>query len=238
MICHNCQTEINEGSEFCKHCGYEQKIELKVKPQSDEEKGEKIAIDEHQKQVEITKKHKIFFAEDEILIDTLGSGFISSIVVDNVVSRSVLFCSDRRVYQRGKLFARDHNSKITYYNGEMSVNIEDITGMSYIIDDPISRLIYVAGMFIAGIIGVFVAQDMSGNIQDIIRIVSGAFIGISVAMLLLYTIKKSKWFVIEYAGGEMRTNCNWYKKSSIFRFMKNIANQKDLIAEKRIIKID
>ncbi|MBL7136690.1 MAG: hypothetical protein ISS81_08900 [Candidatus Marinimicrobia bacterium] len=56
---------------------------------------------------EVVKKYKIFHSDDEILVDTLGSGFLSSLFVQKSFRKSVLFCSNKRVYQKGKIFKKN-----------------------------------------------------------------------------------------------------------------------------------
>ncbi|MBN2834787.1 MAG: zinc ribbon domain-containing protein [Candidatus Delongbacteria bacterium] len=228
MFCKECGTQLESSATFCKNCGSPQPVKINIETESltDESiiETEKVSIEE---QNEVIRKHKIFFNSDETLIDTLGSGFISSLFVQESFSKSVLFCSNKRIYQRGKLFDRNFQGKITYYNGERSVDLREITGMSYYVDDPIHRFKLIAPAFLFGIIGFLIASEQRGDLKDIISIISGAFIGIGIVSLIIYGLKKAKWFVIEYAGGMIMTNCNWYSKKSIKRFMRNIAIQKD-----------
>lgn len=177
------------------------------------------------------QKHKIFHNNNETLIDTLGSGFISSLFVQENFSKSVLFCSNKRVYQRGKLFDRNFQGKITYYNGERSVDLREITGLTFYVEDPIHRFKLIAPAFIFGIIGFLIAAGQRGDIKVIISVISGVLIGLGIVLLIIYGLKKGKWFVIEYAGGMIMTNCNWYSKKSIKRFMKNVSIQKDKLFE-------
>jgi len=67
--------------------------------------------------------------------------------------------------------------------------------------------------------------------KNILFIISPLLIATSIISLVLYFLKKAKWFVIEYAGGMIMTNCHWYSKKSIKRFMKNISIQKDKVFE-------
>jgi len=249
MFCKECGTEINEDSGFCNSCGtaitssisqnkglnnkcFEE--ENNYTSPKDKEKDHSFDYYENgevsfREQDAVVKKHKIFHSDNEILIDTLGSGFLSSLFVQDSFKKSVLFCSNKRVYQKGKLFERNLQGKITYYNGEKSVDLKEITGLSYYIEDPIHRFKMVAITLILGIIGFIIAQEQRGELQAIISIASGAMIGISIMSLIIYGLKKGKWFVIEYAGGIIMSNCNWYSKKSIRRFMKNISIQKDKI---------
>jgi len=182
---------------------------------------------------EVVKKYKIFHSDDEILVDTLGSGFLSSLFVQKSFRKSVLFCSNKRVYQKGKIFKKNIQGNIIYSNGEKSIEIRDVTGLNYYIDDPIYRFKYIGLTFLLAILCFFFAQEQRGDIWEILFVISasvcGIMIGLTIVLLFIYGLKKSKWFVIEYAGGMMMTNCNWYSKKSIKRFMRNISIQKDKI---------
>lgn len=239
MYCKKCGGENKEGVKFCKHCGIELPGNI-VSKQIEEIYQEDNLLDEdldtsansNDTAEEIVKKHKIFYNKDEKLIGTLGSGFLSSLFVQTSASKSVLFCSDKRVYQRGKLIERDYQGKIMYYNGQRSVNIIDITGLSYLIADPIHMLRFPIMFVLLGIFGIFVASNMSGDIVEYLGMVSGGLIGIAIMLTILYAFKHGKFFVIEHAGGRLITNCNWYKKKSIIKFMKTISVQKDILLDK------
>lgn len=242
MYCKDCGKQIKDEAVFCNFCGAEQKISqtlLNVSNETDNNEefvsDSSTIIDEQindaDEQKQIIKKHKIFHNENEVLIDTLGSGFISSLFVQESFSKSVIFCSNKRVYQRGKLFDRNYKGKITYYNGEKSVDLREITGISYYVDNPIYRFVLIIPAFIVGIIGFLIAQEQSRDVKEIISIISVVMIFIGIVSLIVYGFKKGKWFVIEYAGGMIMTNCNWYMKKSIKRFMRNVSTQKDKLFE-------
>ncbi|MBL7136691.1 MAG: hypothetical protein ISS81_08905 [Candidatus Marinimicrobia bacterium] len=105
--------------------------------------------------------------------------------------------------------------------------------MNYYIDDPIYRFKYIGLTFLLAILCFFFAQEQREDIWEILFVISasvcGIMIGLTIVLLFIYGLKKSKWFVIEYAGGMMMTNCNWYSKKSMKRFMRNISIQKDKI---------
>ncbi len=231
MYCKKCGKELPDIAIYCKYCGNHQNKEIKKTTSVNEELIEEIFTGKDETKLDDSKnligKHKIFHNNDEVLIDTLGSGFVSSVFVQESFSKSVLFCSNKRVYQKGKLFDKNFQGKITYYNGERSVDLREITGISYYVDDPIHRFKLIAPAFIFGIIGFLIAGEQRGDIKDLISIISGALIGIGIVLLIIYGLKKGKWFIIEYAGGMIMTNCNWYSKKSIKHFMKSISIQKD-----------
>lgn len=239
MYCKKCGGLNKEDVKFCKHCGI--KLPTKTVSKQIEEISQEDNLPEKNLETsansidtaeDLVKKHKIFYNKNEKLLGTLGSGLLSSLFVQTSFSKSVLFCSDKRVYQSGKLLERDYQGKITYYNGQRSVNIIDITGLSYLIADPIHMLRFPIMFLLLGIFGIFVASNLSGDMVEYLGMVSGGLIGISIILAILYAFKHGKFFVIEHAGGSLITNCNWYKKKSIIKFMKTISIQKDMLLDK------
>lgn len=247
MYCKECGQSIDDTATFCKFCGSPVKTEIIAEKINDLEAEKFVERDNSSdeeyenfnenrdssmdEQRSVIKKHKIFFSSNEELIDTLGSGFISSLFVQKDFSKSVMFLSNKRIYQRGRLFARDNQGKIYYYLGEQSVDLREITGIKYYLDNPINRFTVILPSLLIGLVGFAFASSQSGDMKTIISIFSVAFIVFSIISLIVYGLKKGKWFVVEYAGGYIMTNCNWYKTKSIKRFMKNLALQKDKIVE-------
>ncbi|MFW5804364.1 MAG: zinc-ribbon domain-containing protein [bacterium] len=231
MYCKECGKQLIENSTFCKYCGASQNNPIQIEyPVSDDENSSNDESSVEQ-QKRIIKKHKIFHSENEVLIDTLGSGFLSSLFVQKSFSKSVMFCSNKRIYQKGKIFKRNINGKITYYHGEQCVDLREVTGISFLIDDPVNRLFFSFLMLVLGIVGFTLASEQRGDLALIISIVSGALIGAFIGSLIIYGLKKGKYFIIEYAGGEIITNSNWYSYKSIKRFMKNVSLQRDKLFE-------
>lgn len=248
MYCRECGQSIDDSAAFCKFCGAPVKTEIIAEKlndletekfvdqdnSSDEEENEYENFNENKdpsmdERKSIIKKHKIFFSSNEELIDILGSGFISSLFVQENFGKSVIFLSNKRIYQRGRLFARNNQGKVYYYLGEQSVDLREITGIKYYVDNPINRFAHIIPTFFIGLLGFVFALFQRGDIKVILSMFSATFIIFSVISYIVYSLKKAKWFVVEYAGGYIMTNCNWYKIKSIKRFMKNLALQKDKI---------
>ncbi|HEM48827.1 MAG TPA: zinc ribbon domain-containing protein [Caldithrix sp.] len=237
MYCKNCGRQLPVGAEFCKECGepvqkkaFEKERHDDSRDQKKDPEEEKSPIEQH---ADIIKKHGVFFSDDEILIDTLGSGFLSSVIVQKEMMRSVLICSNKRVYQKGKLFWRDYRRKIIYSKGEAFVYIKDITGMYYEVAKPIYRFGVIGIMLLLIPIGLLIAQEVSSDIAEIIYVMCGVIFFFTLISAIAYYATKEKWFVIQHAGGELCTKCNWYSTKSISRFMKNVSIQKDLITNYR-----
>ncbi|MCF8307409.1 MAG: hypothetical protein K9I68_00215 [Bacteroidales bacterium] len=239
MKCQHCGNIINDEALFCKFCGKQQnQISGKQHDHSKYNYDNTTAPSERAIETEdsldikqVLRDNKLFYSNDERLIDTLGSGFISTLFVQNKFKKSVLFCSDKRVYQHGKIFEKNLQNNIIYYYGEKVVDLMNITGMSFLIDNPIHKFKYILPLFLLGILGFFLSEDIGYDESVYVRWLSFFFIILSFVLFVLYYAKKGKWLIIEYpsgiGGGMMMTNCNWYSKKSIKRFMKNISIQKE-----------
>lgn len=235
MYCKECGEQLLDNASFCKNCGKAQPTmsTLSAISQKDgNDMKEEFAPDEKvdiEEQTKLLKKHKIFYSNNEVLIDTLGSGLISTIVVQGDFGKSVMFCSNKRVYQKGKIIVRDRLGKFVYHNGDKSVDLREITGLSFQIESQISRFKFIIFLIIIGIVGFAFSKDVGRAYYDQITFFSWVSFLSGIILTLIYYMKKPKYFIIEFAGGEMITNCNWYARKSIKRFMKNIALQKDEI---------
>ena len=186
MYCKECGQQLDSTATFCKYCGSPQPSVRNLEQTSDyapqsSEIGEDLSDNNstqegeisHEEQTRIIRKHKIFFSDNEVLIDMLGSGFLSSLFVQEKFSKSVLICSNKRVYQKGKLFERQQG-RIVYVNGEASVDLQYITGMKYFIVSPIHRFIPIMIYLLAAIIALVVGQEMR---IDFLKVLAGLMIG-------------------------------------------------------------
>lgn len=241
MFCKECGQQLDSTATFCKYCGSPQPS-LNSSKQSSVTTEDIISNDitsegeeSFEEQIKIVRKHKIFYTNDEVLIDILGSGFLTSLFVQEEFSKSVLFCSNKRIYQRGKLFYRDFQRHVIYTYGEASVDLREITGIRFYIDNPVHRFKFIGIAVLISFFGLLLSQEIKNSINNylinIIYIFSGAMFVVAFIATIIYYLKKEKWFSIEYAGGEIIINCNWYPKKRINQFMRNISIQKDKIFE-------
>lgn len=241
MYCKKCGVKLMEGAAFCKECGTTQNPQLRTdkaneisdKTNSDEsheynDENSDLYSDADDRNSEVINSYRIFHSDDEILIDSLGSGFLSNIVANSNFNKAVIICSNKRVYQKGKLIFRDSQRKLIYAKGEAVVDLKDITGMFYEIINPVFRLVHFAFFFFLFLIALFIAETEPYLAEDIYTVM-GVISFIGLIFLIAYYAKKKKYFVIQHAGGEILADSNWYKVSSIRRFMKTVSKQKDKI---------
>lgn len=176
---------------------------------------------------DLIREYKLFHSDKEVLIDILGGGYISHLFVQKKFKKSVLFCSSKRIYQKGKLFRRNHLGQIAYFDGEQSVDITNVTGVSFTIKARLRFIFSFIIYLLLGIFGLLYAEEQHGEFRAVVTVVSMMMVGMALVFLILYALKKDKWIIIEYPGGEIMSNCNWYSKNNIANFIKNIFLQKD-----------
>jgi hypothetical protein len=221
MFCPECGKPIEEKASYCNSCGHS------IKGHSSDYES-KSSGDNQNEKLQFLRTNKIFHDSSEELIDTLGSGFISSLVVQGKFNKSVLFLSNKRIYQNGKLFDRHIAGKITYSHGQRCVDLREITGITFSVSDPIYRYVSTLILFVIGIGGLVLSSAIDSYDLQVIAIgIGAALILSSIISLIVHLLKKPKWLAIEYAGGMIMTDCNWYANSSIKRFMRNISVAKD-----------
>jgi hypothetical protein len=234
MYCKQCGKQMDSAVKYCKYCGASQVLSNSShQPETEPESNDNNATPSeselsYEEQQNIIRNHNIFFNDDETLIDTLGSGFLSSFFVQKTFSKSILICSTRRLYQKGKMFTKTQGG-ISYLLGEQSTDLRDITGIMYYIENPIYRLYRVMFLLIIALIAVIFGEELGNEFEQPLKILAGIAIGFAITLSILYSLKKRKWLKIEHAGGSIMTPCFWYPQKDIRLFMKNVSVQRDKI---------
>ncbi len=231
MFCKECGKPLKEDVNFCKECGTSQTINVQQSEINDTE-SENHFTDENdnKEQISAIKKFKLFHSREEKLVDVLGSGFLASAFVQEKFKKSVLICSDKRIYKKGKLIERS-NRGITYYHGQESVDVLEVTGMKYQVGSSAGKLTLAGIIFLLSVIGLFASNELR---SDEIGAISGLFLVFSFIFFIYHSLKKRKYFIIQYAGGEITTPCNWYSNKKIKKFMKSVSTQKDFLRKQNI----
>jgi len=232
MNCSECGQFLDNDSKFCIQCGAKQ-LQNEISITVDEKKSKRNTYsedaspnDEERLAAEEIKKNNLFHSIDEYFVDALGSSFIYSVLTSKALDKSILICSNRRIYQKGKLYNLSSYGKLTTSYGIKSVDIPEVTGVGYEVESKTSKLVLslfliVFGLVLAGIPGGDRELLVLGQVLSVSSILGGLF------TLIIYFLKKGKWFYIEYAGGRICASCSWYSDKSINRFMKQISLQKD-----------
>jgi len=143
--------------------------------------------------------------------------------VDDAFGKSILFCSNKRIYLKGLLFERNHQGKIIYSKGQSCVDLKDITGTKFTSAKNLNYFISLTIFLIIGGLLLYLPVLNIGYVSETtIYFFGGLFLLIAFIFLILFYAKRIKYFIIEYAGGEIITKCNWYSDKGLKEFMQNI----------------
>ena len=144
---------------------------------------------------------RFFHSLDEKLIAILGRGYIQSLITGQGLSKGVLLLTDKRLYQRGKRYNRTPRGGWSSINAHAVVNVDDITGTSYLSQEH-PGLLWSA--IILGIIVLIFAFTFGefGEVYFYIPVIA------SLILFFAYFINRIRLFVVEYAGGSMALNAN------------------------------
>ncbi|MFC1971228.1 hypothetical protein ACFLV0_04810 [Chloroflexota bacterium] len=96
-----------------------------------------------------------FHQPDEKPLAILGQGYISSIISQAEISRSMMVLTGRRVYVAGKTFQRI-GGKVVSARGKQAVSVSNITGTGYMETNPIGLLIVGIIVSLWGLLGTIV----------------------------------------------------------------------------------
>jgi hypothetical protein len=126
-----------------------------------------------------------------------------------------MILTDRRLYQMGTIFERVAPGKVEMTTGKKVVSIRDITGTSTFQQDNVGLLV------VAGLLGAF-SFVAAGSTS--LQVVLAAF---AVCCAVAAFLCRKRFFVVEYAGGAIATDCRWYTSDEVDAFQKAISLQKD-----------
>ena len=161
------------------------------------------------------KQH--FHSPDEKLVAILGRGYLQSFITGHGLTKGLLLLTDRRLYQKGKRYNRTPNGGWSSFTGSAVVDVNDITGTSYLSLNPF-------GLLWASIIsGILVIAFMYQYGLD--SLFEGSFIIVllPLALLMFYFLQKKRLFVVEYGGGSIALDANWFSQAELNEFQKHIS---------------
>jgi hypothetical protein len=166
----------------------------------------------------------LYHDETEQLCGVLGQGYVASILSQGSMQESVMVLTDKRLYQKGTVFERCQNNCFLRTQGKKAVDVRDITGTSF------TRMANTRALTM-GILFLVVAFCVMGysftsSVQAIQYLV-WMLLGFGIFGLMGYFTSRRNLFVVEYAGGAIATNCDWYSMSEIEDFQKKISRIKD-----------
>ena len=178
--------------------------------------------------MENTKYDKLFASSKENFICALGNNYLKNFLTSGYISNGFAVLSDKRVYFKGNCFTRNEKNMFTNIKEEKIVDVKDVTGTGFIIDNALGALVSSILMTLVTIIlfGVYPSLFESGAI-------SFTLIGITIFLWILFMVRRKSFFQITFSGGQILFKKSWFNDSEIQEFQRNIRLAKDAYEEKR-----
>lgn len=178
-----------------------------------------------------SKIQNLFQDSDETVVNILGHDSLDKILSNKNINKSIVVLTNRRMYQKGIIYEKTLNNKFSRHRGLKVINIEDIKGTSYI--NPKKKIL---SLVLACLLTLYLVQatlNISFYHRETIitwglMMLLGQFVILIAAVLLCiffwYRYIKStlNLFVIEYSGGSIAFNLEWFKKDEVENFKKSI----------------
>lgn len=151
-----------------------------------------------------------FVSPNEQLVSVLKNGTLDNIITGEGFKKEQAILSTERIYYRHK------NGIINLKSTIEIVDVKDITGTK------ISSVMFL-GSLIAGIIFILISFAIFALINSPIGIF---FLAYGIAAIIIYFATFKKYFIISYAGGNIKFSVRGYSMNTIERFQKEIHSVK------------
>lgn len=177
--------------------------------------------------MDVRKLTTLFASPDERLVAVLGNTIAETFLSTGVLGNGFAVLSDKRVYFRGRCFARI-GKHFSVRTEERVVDVQDITGTGFVFSNPIWLLVLSVIFFCGIIVGVKCLQsDMT---VAIIFLTAAPVIGF--ILLMVYSSAKHTLFEISFAGGGIAFDVRWFSAEEAQFFQKNIKLIGDVLKSK------
>ena len=164
----------------------------------------------------------IFHDASEQALAVLGNSYLASFLSGGILQKSIIILTDKRLYQKGKIWARDYRGALHRTSGSQTVPVRDVTGSAYIIRRPTWMLIAAVALFILSLIFVRFSEGSYASASAVMFVLCVIFI-------VLYVLLKKNIFEIHYSGGIMATECNWYGSKELEDFHRTLSLVQDMV---------
>jgi hypothetical protein len=160
------------------------------------------------------------FSPSEKLVAVLKQGYVTSAIQGEIATNSLVL-SDKRLYQRGKIFEKVMNGRWISSSGQKVVDIKDVTGSGFEeVNYPVYMFFGILTLVLEILMIIVAANEGNGGIVIL-------FLIFPLFFFLIYFILRKRIFVVYYAGGTIGTECRFYPENEILDFQKQIALLKD-----------
>ena len=187
-----------------------------------------------QQQNKHDNRFKRFFSNpNEKLITTLGNSYIQNYFANGSISRGFAVVSNRRAYFRGTSYdiSYDNRGKKRVNKTARSriVDLKDITGTGYDSTREVS-LLWSGWILLIIALVMAISSGTSQSSDDTAGILSAmAIVLLFGALIAFFTYFRSRLTLIsiQYAGGEIAFNVNWFPQAEMDDFQKQLRLAKD-----------
>ena len=165
----------------------------------------------------------------------LGQGYITSLLTGQGRTKSVMVLTNRRLYVDGKSFQRNSPNVFSSVQGKKNVEVGKINSTAYESQNAGCFKIFPYIFFGTGVLllliaimRLVVADPFHGDDGAIMLFFWGvAWLFLGGGSLGMYLHKMRKYFVVEFSGGSMATDCNWYGTTEIEDFQRKIYQEQE-----------
>ena len=194
------------------------------------------------------KYKSLFMSPNEKLVTVLGNSYVENFFQDGTVRNGFAVVSDKRAYFQGNNYYISHdakgNKKIIKNQQSRTVDLKDVTGtgtdsytnIAWKIWGFISLIVVVFGLICFWTMTAHAAESQPvsasassmGSIDVILQLVLFA---IPTFCFYMYQRSKVSLITIQYAGGEIGFDKNWFTQQEIDLFQKQLRLAKDKAIE-------
>ena len=180
--------------------------------------------DEHLKE----KLPRSFYMDpDEEPRAILGQSYMTSLLTGQGRTKSVMVLTNRRLYVDGKSFQQNQSGKWSSIRQKKNVAVDRInsTGYQQIERKKFKWIAYISGAFAMFIVFGWGINEwqLSGYGQFWLVF----FSALALSSYVSYRLSLRKYFVVEFSGGSMATDCNWYRSTEIEDFQRKIYQEQE-----------
>jgi len=171
----------------------------------------------------------LFASGSEEFKAILGQDYYASILVEDDLAKSAVIVTDKRVYHFGKIYRSGFlpgSGGSRARGGKKSVNLDDITGTTCIeLTRPIPGYTVMSFGLLMIVLGLL--SEVRNSL--LIMAISGTVVTLSGIALSL--LRKRKYFIIEYPGGNMVHPVKFATRTEMELFQGIISMQKDRVKD-------
>ena len=170
-----------------------------------------------------------FMSPQETMVTILGNSYLENFLQNGSVRKGFAVASDKRVYFQGKKYYINEAGEIEETHNSRIVDLRDVTGTGF--DSYAEKSWKYRGIFMS-VIFVICCLFLIDEWRIVLAVVAAFFLCASLYCFFRYQKSKLSLIVIQYAGGEIGFDLNWFQNQEIEVFQKQLRLAKDKVLEK------